>query len=202
MVQYLVQNMSMIKKAVWQLLNYLNKYIAAPRMILGYTRHDGVYLAQTRMSNTTHITYPQHLHLENNIFIWHHTIIECSHGVTIGEGCQIGANVLIASHSSHIAIRLYGKHYIGQPNYTGYITGSVTIGKYTFIGPYSTIMPNTIIGKGCIVTAYSLVKGTFPDFAIISGNPGQVVGDTRTIDKVFLENNPQLQQYYDQWVNE
>ena len=61
----------------------------------------------------------------------------------------------------------------------GYIQGKVNIGKYTFIGPHSTIMPNTTIGKGCIVSAYSYVKGNYPDFSIISGNPAKIVGDTR-----------------------
>lgn len=190
-----------IKTHIWKIINWLHKYIAAPRMVLGYKRHDGVYLTKTRLSNSVDIIRPDQLDIGDNVFIWHHSILECSNGVAIEEGCQIGANVLITSHSSHIAIRLYGRHYIGQPSYIGYITGKVKIGKYSFIGPYSTIMPETQIGKGSIVAAYSLVKGTFPDFAIIAGNPAKMVGDTRKMDRQFFEANPELYNYYNEWAD-
>ena len=173
-----------MKSLVWRLLNLLNKYISRPRMILGYKRSDGVYLAQTRLSNTVVVVNPQNLNIANNVFIWHHSILECSNHINIAEGCQIGAYVLIASHSSHLAIRLYGKHYMhynGQ--HLGYIKGSVTIGAFCFIGPHAVIMPHSTIGKGSIVAAFSLVKGDFPDFAIIAGNPATIVGDTRELDK-------------------
>ncbi|MBP9742566.1 MAG: acyltransferase [Burkholderiales bacterium] len=191
----------MIKKYIWRLFNLLNKYIASPRMVLGYTRADKIYLPRTRISNTVDIINPKQLDIADNVFIWHNSILECSNGLTIEEGCQIGANVLIATHSSHIAIRLYGKHYINQPSYIGYITGTVKIGKYSFIGPHATLMPGSQLGKGSIVAAYSLVKGTFPDFAIIAGNPAQKVGDTREMDKKYLATHPELAIYYNEWAN-
>lgn len=170
-------------------------------MILGYTRHDGVYLPLTRMSNTVDVVYPQNLAIANNVFVWHHSILECSNGITIEEGCQIGAYVLMASHSSHLAIRLYGAHFIEHNGrHQGYIRGGIKIGKFTFVGPHSVIMPGTSIGKGSIVSAYSLVKGEFPDFAILAGNPAQQVGDTREMDKKQLARYPELQSYYDEWA--
>jgi acetyltransferase-like isoleucine patch superfamily enzyme len=83
----------------------------------------------------------------------------------------------------------------------GYVKGSVTIGKYSFIGPHSTVMPGTIIGKGSLVHAYSYVKGEFPDFSIIGGNPAKVLGDTRTIDRTLLDQYPELNSMYNEWTN-
>jgi acetyltransferase-like isoleucine patch superfamily enzyme len=82
----------------------------------------------------------------------------------------------------------------------GYMRGSVHIGKYTFVGPHSVIMPGTKIGKGSIVAAYSMVKGEFPDFSIIAGTPAKVIGDTRKVDEPYLMANPELQKYYDEWA--
>jgi acetyltransferase-like isoleucine patch superfamily enzyme len=170
-------------------------------MVVGFRRSDGVYLPFTRLSTSVEIISPQNLAISDNVFVWHHSILECSNGVTIGEGCQIGAYVLIASHSSHYAIRLYGAHYIEHNGrHKGYITGAVKIGNYTFVGPHSVIMPGTSIGKGSIVSAYSLVKGEFPDFAILAGNPAKVVGDTRELDAKMLARYPELQAYYDEWA--
>ena len=170
-------------------------------MIVGYKRSDGVYLAQTRLSNTVDIIWPSKLNLQDNVFVWHHSILECSQGLTIEEGCQIGACVLISTHSSHMSIRLYGSHYIEHAGkHHGYVRGSIKIGKYSFIGPHSVIMAGTTIGKGSIVAAYSLVKGEFPDFAIIAGNPAKVIGDTREKDQGYLEKYPELKKYYDEWA--
>jgi acetyltransferase-like isoleucine patch superfamily enzyme len=157
-------------------------------------------LKNTRASNTATFVEKQGIDLGDNVFIWHHSIIDGSNGVTIEEGCQIGAWNGIFSHSSHISIRLYGEKYGEINDMKGYIRGSVYIGKYTFVGPHSIIMPNTKIGKGCLVSAYSYVKGEFPDFSIISGNPAKVVGDTRQLDSKYLDNNEELRNYYNQWA--
>jgi acetyltransferase-like isoleucine patch superfamily enzyme len=190
-----------IKSLIWSFFNWLNRYIAAPRMIMGYKQHNGLFRPHTRISNTTSITAPEKLTIGDHVFIGHHTVLDCSNNVTIGDGCQICTNVLIINHSSHTSIRLYGRHYIGNQPHIGYVTGAVCIGEYSFIGPYSTIMPDCTIGKGSIVTAYSLVKGKFPDFAIIAGNPAVIVGDTRKLDEQYLINNPELREYYNEWTN-
>jgi acetyltransferase-like isoleucine patch superfamily enzyme len=58
------------------------------------------------------------------------------------------------------------------------------------------------MGKGCLVQAYSYVKGEFPDFAIIGGNPAVVVGDTRELDQRFLNDHPELKATYESWTSE
>ncbi len=170
-----------------------------PRMLFGI-RHHGKYLAKTRISTSTFIDHPGKLELGNNVHIGHHNFIEASNGITIEEGCQITNFISITTHSSHIAIRLYGNHYPEVSTHEGYLRGSVRIGSYTFVGPYTLIMPGTSIGRGCLIHAYSYVKGDFPDFSVIAGNPAKVIGDTREIDKPYLEKNPDLKTWYEQWA--
>jgi acetyltransferase-like isoleucine patch superfamily enzyme len=194
----------MIKSVIWKIFNWLHKYIAKPRMICGYKNSNGDYLSHTRISNTTDIGSPNCLTIGDNVFISHYCFIDCSNNLTIGEGCQISSHNVLLTHSSHIALRLYGKHYIEHngSKHIGYVSGTTVIGKYSFIGPHSVIMPNVIIGKGSIICAHSYVKsGIYPDFAILSGNPAQLVGDTRNMDRQFLENNPQLKKFYNEWAN-
>jgi len=171
-----------------------------PLMIYGFDRNDGIFLPDTRVSNTTYIECKDKLNIEDNVFIGHFTYIDASRGVTIKEGCQISFFVNIASHSSHIAIRLYGKKYQTAKDPIGYLVGPVFIDRYSFVGSHCLIMPNTHIGKGSLVLPYSYVKGTFPDFAIIGGSPARVVGDTRVLDAEYLENHPELQALYDEWA--
>ncbi len=172
-------------------------------MVQGYTLANGIYLPLTRISNATVIITPENLTLGDNIYIGHFNNIEASNQIIIAEGCQISNYISILTHSSHQSIRLYGHHYIEHNGkHLAYVKGAVKIGKFTFVGPHSVIMPGTTIGKGSIVSAYSMVKGEFPDFSVIAGNPAKVVGDTREIDAKILAKYPELQSYYDEWAKE
>ncbi len=175
--------------------------LITPKMLYGY-KNNGRYLAKTRISNSTFIDHPSNLLIGDNVHIGHHNFIEASHGITIDEGCQITNFISMTTHSSHISIRLYGRKFPYEKQHAGYITGAIHIGAYSFIGPYSLIMPGTIIGKGCLIHAYSYVKGEFPEFSIIQGNPAKVVGDTRKIDAPYLEQNPELKTWYNEWAKE
>lgn len=185
----------------WFIIKCVNKMVR-PSMVGGFLRHDGVYLHNTRISNKTFIGARDNLFIEDNVFIGHFNFVEASNKLTIKEGCQITNFVTITTHSSHNSIRLYGKEYGRITDPIGYLKGEVYLGEYTYVGPHSIIMPNTHIGKGCIVAAYSYAKGIFPDFSIISGNPAKIVGDTREIDERYLGRNPELRSYYDEWAGE
>lgn len=150
------------------------------------------------LSNHLNITNWSKLDIGNNVFVWHFTILDTYNGLTIGDDCQIGARVGIFTHSSHNSIRYYNEKYNSTNcfEHKGRIKGSVEIGKNTFVGANSIIMPNTKIGAGCIVSAFSYVQGDFEDFSIISGNPAKKVGDVRKVDYRFLKSNPELVNEY------
>jgi acetyltransferase-like isoleucine patch superfamily enzyme len=171
-----------------------------PRMVYGYHRYDGVFLPRTRLSNFTRVEHAHRLDIGDNVYIGHFNFVDASGGLTIGEGCQITNYVSILTHSSHIAIRLYGKHYLDHHTHAGYLRKASEIGRYSFIGPHSVLMPGTKLGKGSLVSAYSFVAaGDYPDYAILSGNPARVVGDTREMDQDWLEANPELMALYEEW---
>jgi len=170
-----------------------------PVMVDGWTTADGLKLKNVRYGSTTYFQYKDRIEMSDHVFIAQYSNLDGSRGLKIGEGCQIGFYVMLTTHSSHKSIRLYGSRY-PQPKMIGMQEGSVDIGAYSFIGPHSIVMPNTKIGKGSIVAAYSYVSGKFPDFAIISGNPAKVVGDTRKIDAKLLKAHPDLQTYYNEWA--
>jgi acetyltransferase-like isoleucine patch superfamily enzyme len=172
-----------------------------PDMIYHY-RHLGKVLPETRVSSSTVITSREKLQLADHVFIGHFNFIEASNGITIEEGVQITNYISVLTHSSHISIRLYGYDYQSDSDPVGYKKGSVRIGQFTFVGPHSTIQAGTDIGKGCIVSAYSMVKGSFPDFSVIAGNPAVVIGDTREIDEPFLEAYSELRAFYQKWAGE
>ncbi len=175
---------------------------ARPIMIYYHRNFQGEKCNNIRISSSTVLGNKEHLILNKNIYIGHYCRLDASNGIEIGEGVQMASYCSIVTHSSHKSIRLYGDRYLDFNDHIGYIKGSVYIGKYTFVGPHSFIMPNTTIGKGCIIKAYSYVYGDFPDFSIIAGNPAKVVGSTIDSDRKILEKHPELKPNYDAWAKE
>ncbi len=173
----------------------------SPRMVRPFVGTDGRVLERTRVSTSTFIDHPQSLSLADDVYIGHHNYLEASHRLSIGEGCQITNFVTITTHSTHDSIRLCSGNHGAFREPTGVVCGPISIGRYSFIGPHSTIMPNTTIGQGSIVKAYSYVRGDFPDFAVISGNPAAVVGSTQDRDRTVLADHPELKAAYDAWAH-
>jgi acetyltransferase-like isoleucine patch superfamily enzyme len=187
-------------RRLWQPIKVLLSRGVGPRMIGGYIRGDGEFLAEARFSNSSVVFARDRMVVGDHVFVGHFSVLDATYGLSIGEGCQIGFFTGIFTHSSHMAIRLYGRAYVTTAEKKAYFTAPVVIGPYTFIGAHATVLPGTRIGKGSIVSAYSLVSGEFPDFAIIAGNPAKVVGDTRRADAAQLARHPELRPHYSAWA--
>jgi acetyltransferase-like isoleucine patch superfamily enzyme len=170
--------------------------LTGPRMVYGYAGPRGVFLPRTRVSSSTVFFAEERLQVQDNVFIGHFSVLDASFGLTIEEGCQIGFFNGIFTHSSHDAIRLYGRGFMDVEDKLAYHIGAVHIGAYSFLGAHVTVLPGTRIGRGCVVAAYSLVKGDFPDGAVIAGNPAKVVGSTAKGDAAWLEKHPELKASY------
>lgn len=161
----------------------------------------GRVLPNTRIAPSTCIEHEEQLSLDDHVFIGPFCFIEASHGVTLCEGVQVTHHVSIVTHSSHRAQRLLGRAYVGWPGTRpGWIGGSVEVGPYCFIGPHSLLEAGTRLGRGCIVRAGSVVRGEYPEFSVVAGNPAVVVGDSREGDARWLEAQPELRPHYEAWT--
>ncbi len=191
---------SPLKRFVRVKLNHLISKVKAPKMVWGYQDSTGAWRPRTRISDTVFMYHSERIKIGDNVFVWHYTILDGTGGLEIDEGSQVGAWVGIFTHSSHIAIRIYGNHYQDVPENEkkGYPINSVKIGKYVFVGASSMILPGVTIGNGVLVTAGSIVTKNINDFEIVSGNPAEVIGDTRKLDKRYLK-DPQLMEWYNEW---
>jgi acetyltransferase-like isoleucine patch superfamily enzyme len=172
----------------------------APKMLWGYSDTIGGWQARTRISDTVSFYRRENIHIADNVFIGHFSILDGTNDLIIEEGVQLAGWNGLYTHSSHVAIRLYGDHYQAIPELqkTGYKTGKVSIGRYTFVGVGAKIFSGVSIGKGALIAANSVVKRNVEDFQIVSGNPAEVIGDTRKLDSKYLK-DPQLRAWYEEW---
>ena len=179
---------------------WLLALIHRPFMVYGYyNRKTKKYLKRTRIGSTVKLINKKTIDLSDNVWIGHYALIDGIGGVTIGKGVHVSSHTVIYSHSSQDTIRLLGDHYMDEEtaDRPGYKIKPVTIGAYTFIGTGSMILPGTTIGRGCIIGAGSVVRGTIQDYAIASGNPVQIIGDTRERDKNRFGEVIDETKYYD-----
>ena len=96
------------------------------------------------------------------------TIIN-SGGITeIGEFCMIAGNVQMHAQNHETSKDKYIKDQL-------YEYGRITIGSDVWIGSFSTILVNSVIGEGAVVGANSMTNGKIPDFAISVGCPAKVI---------------------------
>ena len=112
----------------------------------------------------------------------------------IGKYCSISTHVVIFLGSEHRTdwISTYpfpllwetAKSISGHP----YSKGDVIIGSDVWIGYNATILSGVTIGDGAVIGTGSVVSGDVPPYAIVAGNPAQIIryrfGD-ETIQKLL-----------------
>lgn len=176
-------------------------FFTRPFMVYGYfNRSPWSYRRSTRISSTATLIDREKIQMGDNVWIWHHSVIDGSGGVVIKEGVQIGIWVGIFTHSSHVSVRLYGREYLStdRDDRKGYRKGSVEIGEYCFIGAGACLMPGVRLGKGCVVAAGAIVNKSAPDYSILAGAPAEIVGNTFDLDKKHLVDPELRRTYFDQ----
>ena len=172
-----------------------------PRMLYGWRHADGRWLPHTRISSAARIECPERLDIADHVYIGAFNLIDASGGLTLGEGVQVTSHCAVLTHSSHRALRLAGRAYWGAAAPPGFQRAATHIGAFSFIGAHSVVAPGSRIGRGVLVRAFSYVSGVVPDFAIVGGQPAQVIGDTRQLDQAWLTAHPQQRADYDAWAH-
>ncbi len=96
------------------------------------------------------------------------TYIHAQCKIEIGENTLIASGTNILDTNGHETLSL--NRTIGRDK-----AAPIFIGNNVWIGLNATILKGTTIGDNSIVTAGSVVKGKYPDNALIQGNPAVVV---------------------------
>lgn len=93
--------------------------------------------------------------------------------VNIGNFCSIsqGCKIITGSHDLH--------------DFNKAIVKTTCIEDYVWIATGSSILQGITIGRGAVISAFSVVKTSIPPYAIASGNPCKIIGFRYTPEEVL-----------------
>lgn len=98
-------------------------------------------------------------------------VIYSGNGVSIGNGTLLAANVTLAAtnHKYHSRQKtIIEQRFIPSK-------GGIVIEEDCWIGANSVLLDGTILRKGCVVAAGTVIRGEWAEFAVIAGNPPKVL---------------------------
>ena len=120
---------------------------------------------------TLRVFPPFYTDFGKNITIGRHVFINaCCHfqdhgGVTLGDGCQIGHNVVFATLNHGIAP--------GDRVHT--YPAPIVLGKNVWVGSNATILQGVTVGDNAIIAAGAVVTKDVPADTIVGGVPAKVI---------------------------
>jgi acetyltransferase-like isoleucine patch superfamily enzyme len=114
--------------------------------------------------------YDSRIVIGREVQIGRNLMVSCTNSVEIGSNVTISERVFIGdnNHSfSHPEVPI-----MQQPNKVGI---PIYIGSGSWIGAGASLLPGTRLGKNNVVGTLSVVKGEFPDHAVIGPEPAKLL---------------------------
>lgn len=97
------------------------------------------------------------------------------HGkITLGDNVFFGWGVKILTGTHDMS-------YTGVKRQFAIASKPVTLETGVWVASFAIILPGSVVGIDSVVSAGSVVKGTFPSKAVIQGNPARIVGKIKPI---------------------
>ena len=145
-------------------------YIGKPLAILGYNK---IFIGK-RVRIFPNVRIEVHgvnskLLIGDNVGIAQNVHITSGSILSIGKNSTILANVFITNIDHD-----YTELNIPILDQKTTIKETI-IGENCFIGIGAAIQAGTILGKQCIVGTNSVVRGVYPDYCVIAGNPAKII---------------------------
>jgi virginiamycin A acetyltransferase len=98
-------------------------------------------------------------------------VIYSGNGVSIGKGSLVASNVTFAATNHEYHSR--DKTIIDQRFLPS--KGGIVVEEDCWIGANSVLLDGAVLRKGCVVAAGSVIRGEWPEFSVIGGNPPKIL---------------------------
>jgi acetyltransferase-like isoleucine patch superfamily enzyme len=111
------------------------------------------------------------VYLDDDVYLNSGIVIYSGNGIHIGRGTLVAANTTFAPTNHEY--RAKDKTIIEQRFMPS--KGGIVIEEDCWIGANCVLLDGTILRKGCVVAAGTVVRGEWAEYAVIAGNPIKVI---------------------------
>lgn len=115
----------------------------------------------------------KNIHIGKNVFINAGCHFQDQGGITIGDGAQIGHNVVLATLN----------HDLIPENRKTVIPAPISIGTNVWIGANATILPGVSIGDNSVIAAGAVVTKDIPANVVAGGIPAKIIKNIQEAEK-------------------
>lgn len=109
--------------------------------------------------------FGKNIHVGKNVFINACCHFQDQGGITLGDDCLIGHNVVLATLN----------HFIEPAERASMHPAPIVLGKKVWVGSNSTILQGVTIGDNSIIAAGSVVTKDVPANTIVGGVPARIL---------------------------
>lgn len=109
--------------------------------------------------------FGKNIHVGENVFINACCHFQDHGGVTLGDGCQIGHNVVFATLNHGLEPADRGTTY----------PAPIVLGRNVWVGSNATILQGVTIGDNVVVAAGAVVSRDVPANTIVGGVPARII---------------------------
>ena len=113
-----------------------------------------------------------------NVEIGEHCYLNSGCVIYSGNGVKLGNHVAVAANCTFAPVNhaFRDRHRLIAEQRFAPSKGGILIEDDVWIGANCVLLDGTIIRRGCVIGAGSLVRGELPAYSIHCGNPLQLVG--------------------------
>lgn len=126
----------------------------------------------------------KHVHFGKNIYTNFNLTLVDDTQIYVGDFCQIGPNVVLATAGHPILPELRERAY--QYN------APVRIGQNCWLGANVVVVPGVTIGNNVVVGAGSVVTRDLPDNVVAAGNPCRILREVNDHDREYYFKNRKI----------
>ena len=109
--------------------------------------------------------FGKNIHVGKGVFINSGCCFQDQGGITLGDGCLIGHQVVIATLN----------HDLDPARRGGMYPAPVRLGKNVWVGAHTTILPGVTVGDGAVIAAGAVVTKDVPAGVVAGGVPARVL---------------------------
>lgn len=109
--------------------------------------------------------FGKNIHVGKDVFINSGCCFQDQGGITLGDGCLIGHQVVIATLN----------HDLDPARRGGMYPAPVRLGKNVWVGAHATILPGVTVGDGAVIAAGAVVTKDVPAGVVAGGVPARVL---------------------------